>query len=455
MAKLSSGTLEAIRNFGKEGMLTGSGQGMAPVTPAQQFGSGAGRGIKKMLGAVMPGADFRSDFEVYKDDLESATGTKEMLVIQRDYARSIGDTAKALEAQVKIDILEKQEKEEREQKEEKRQTKETVKEMVSVRYENHDDLEDLQNLASKGASFEAIEKVANEPSKAKISDRYKVVGNNIFDTEKEEFLSSPKGDKTSGSLKTVKTLDKDGNPVTVVINDKGEIVSSFALPPEKDSVKLQGIREKAQDEYRKAGARALKAGSLALEFEKLIEKGEEIDSGIKARINENIRTLTGTEDYLSYLRIQVEDLRASSAIANLPPGVASDKDIALVLGATFPTTANPEVLAQWMRGIEKINNATRQFNLDKVSWLDQYGDQKGFVSYNQKKSIEEQHAFIKSQKVKDNATGEITDPITALLKNPTESNKKAFERRYGFSYEQSLKDLEQSKRVLEKLGRSL
>ena len=97
--------MEAIRNFGKEGMLTGSGQGMAPVTPAQQFGSGAGRGIKKMLGAVMPGADFRSDFEVYKDDLESATGTREILVVQRDYARSRGDTAGALEAQVKIDAL--------------------------------------------------------------------------------------------------------------------------------------------------------------------------------------------------------------------------------------------------------------------------------------------------------------------------------------------------------------
>ena len=48
MAKLSSGTLEAIRNFGKEGMLTGSGQRMAPVTPAQQFGSGAGEGFKKI-----------------------------------------------------------------------------------------------------------------------------------------------------------------------------------------------------------------------------------------------------------------------------------------------------------------------------------------------------------------------------------------------------------------------
>ena len=68
MAKLSSGTLEAIRNFGKEGMLTGSGQGMAPITPAQQFGSGAGRGIRKMLGAVT-GEDFRNPTEIYKDQL--------------------------------------------------------------------------------------------------------------------------------------------------------------------------------------------------------------------------------------------------------------------------------------------------------------------------------------------------------------------------------------------------
>ena len=91
-------------------MLTGSGQRMAPVTPAQTFGGGAGAGIKKMLGAVMPGADFRSDFEVYKDDLKSATGTREILVVQRDYARSRGDTAKALEAQVKIDALDEQRK---------------------------------------------------------------------------------------------------------------------------------------------------------------------------------------------------------------------------------------------------------------------------------------------------------------------------------------------------------
>tara|TARA_R110002012_G_scaffold317406_1_gene533700 strand:+ start:1538 stop:2875 length:1338 start_codon:yes stop_codon:yes gene_type:complete len=69
MAKLSSGTLEAIRNFGKEGMLTGSGQGMAPVTPAQTFGGGFGDGFKKMLGALMPETEFRNSTEKYKDEL--------------------------------------------------------------------------------------------------------------------------------------------------------------------------------------------------------------------------------------------------------------------------------------------------------------------------------------------------------------------------------------------------
>ena len=84
MAKLSSGTLEAIRNFGKEGMLTGSGQGMAPITPAQQFGSGAGRGIKKMLGAVMPGAEFRNPTEIYRDQLAGIANDAKLGTITPD-----------------------------------------------------------------------------------------------------------------------------------------------------------------------------------------------------------------------------------------------------------------------------------------------------------------------------------------------------------------------------------
>lgn len=110
MAKLSSGTLEAIRNFGRGGgMLTGSGQGMAPVDPIMQLGRSGGNAFKKMLGGLT-GRDFRSGSQVYKDNLKSATGTREILVVQRDYARSRGDTAGALEAQMKIDALDEQQK---------------------------------------------------------------------------------------------------------------------------------------------------------------------------------------------------------------------------------------------------------------------------------------------------------------------------------------------------------
>tara|TARA_R110000787_G_scaffold18482_1_gene56585 strand:+ start:2162 stop:3400 length:1239 start_codon:yes stop_codon:yes gene_type:complete len=84
MAKLSSGTLEAIRNFGKEGMLTGSGQRMAPVTPAQTFGGGAGSGIKKMLGAIMPGSDFKNPTEKYRDQLAGIANDAKIGTISSD-----------------------------------------------------------------------------------------------------------------------------------------------------------------------------------------------------------------------------------------------------------------------------------------------------------------------------------------------------------------------------------
>tara|TARA_R110002012_G_scaffold252188_1_gene431152 strand:+ start:217 stop:1518 length:1302 start_codon:yes stop_codon:yes gene_type:complete len=69
MAKLSSGTLEAIRNFGRGGgMLTGSGQSLAPVDPMMQLGRSGGDAFKKMLGGLT-GGDFRNSTQKYKDQL--------------------------------------------------------------------------------------------------------------------------------------------------------------------------------------------------------------------------------------------------------------------------------------------------------------------------------------------------------------------------------------------------
>ena len=116
MAKLSQFAQKSLRDSFKDasGMLTGFGQGIPPVQPAQQFntgggGGGLGKSVRNIAG-ILTGRDFSTDEEIYKDKLESATGTREILVVQRDYARSRGDTAGALEAQVKIDALDEQRK---------------------------------------------------------------------------------------------------------------------------------------------------------------------------------------------------------------------------------------------------------------------------------------------------------------------------------------------------------
>ena len=44
----------------------------------------------------------------------------------------------------------------------------------------------------------------------------------------------------------------------------------------------------------------------------------------------------GREDFITEVRKQYQDIKVRSAVSNLPPGVASDKDIQLVL-APWPT----------------------------------------------------------------------------------------------------------------------
>ena len=94
------------------------------------------------------------------------------------------------------------------------------------------------------------------------------------------------------------------------------------------------------------------ARSLAKEFEANLEN---IDSGALARLGEKWKTFTGDENKVSELRQQYRDIRNAAALGGLPPGAASDKDIEMAMSG-FPTdTANPELIARWLRGVEKMS----------------------------------------------------------------------------------------------------
>ena len=78
MAKLSQFAQKSLRDSFKDasGMLTGFGQGIPPVQPAQQFntGGGLGKSVRNIAG-ILTGRDFSTDEEIEKEKLQEIIDT--------------------------------------------------------------------------------------------------------------------------------------------------------------------------------------------------------------------------------------------------------------------------------------------------------------------------------------------------------------------------------------------
>lgn len=115
-------------------------------------------------------------------------------------------------------------------------------------------------------------------------------------------------------------------------------------------------------------------------------------SGAVAKVGKAVKSVFGTEDVESVLRARIEAIRVAQAIGNLPPGIASDKDIELVLGGTLPSTANPEALKEWFKALERLNNIAIEEQEAQLSHFDENESMKGFFTkrreYNLKRAAE-------------------------------------------------------------------
>lgn len=96
--------------------------------------------------------------------------------------------------------------------------------------------------------------------------------------------------------------------------------------------------------------------------------------GAAGKASDMFTSLTGQEDYLKSLRAKYIGLRNSQLVANLPPGVASDKDIEMAL-AGFPSEfSNPETVASFLDGMAKLERLNAQMNGFKAEWISQNGN---------------------------------------------------------------------------------
>ena len=161
-----------------------------------------------------------------------------------------------------------------------------------------------------------------------------------------------------------------------------------------------------------------KLGQLASRLE---ANADNMSSGIKADIESFSKEIFGTQDYESLLRAQVEDARAQVAVSNLPPGVASDADVALVLRGTLPSSADARMQARFLRGIAKIEKAKADSISDMQLYADRSKDKSliGYETYRQKKLASETLDFLSTKSEQKTAIGmtykEVMDDMIEVI----------------------------------------
>jgi len=138
---------------------------------------------------------------------------------------------------------------------------------------------------------------------------------------------------------------------------------------------VQKILDASQTEAVESGARARQLGILAED----LAATEDFGAGATAGFSEFLKERLGTQDDVTELRRRFQAIRSSEAVQNLPPGVASDKDIELALRGFPSETANREQLISFLRGAEKLAKFRESFNRIKSELISEKGSTRGLL----------------------------------------------------------------------------
>jgi len=269
----------------------------------QQGSEGLGRSVGGMLGLDMRDTSQKVSDELLGADLSSSTGMRDLSKAINRYApvQAMGllqaaDEREQAEAERKLinDLREREMTVAEGRLSVNKQQAETAAEDLELRSTQQQDLQDWRKITDSNADADRV--------------------------IKEQQLR----------------VDEEINRL------KGEELGSRAI----------AYTNELQEEAASLEKDGVAARSLAKEFEANLEN---IDSGALARLGEKWKTFTGNENKVSELRQQYRAIRNTAALGGLPPGAASDKDIEMAMSG-FPTdTANPELIARWLRGVEKMS----------------------------------------------------------------------------------------------------
>jgi hypothetical protein len=117
----------------------------------------------------------------------------------------------------------------------------------------------------------------------------------------------------------------------------------------------------------------VKAGEASTDAARMREiarryREEVTTGGLQASAGELYARLTGKTDAISDLRAEYARMRNTQVLKNLPPGPASDKDIAFAAKGFPDENANPQQVSAFLTGFAKIRELEAKQNEARAAW---------------------------------------------------------------------------------------
>lgn len=138
----------------------------------------------------------------------------------------------------------------------------------------------------------------------------------------------------------------------------------------------------AEKQLSTATNEAVEATTNVERFNALADEIEAADFGgglFGGSWREKLKDVTGQQDIVTELRRKFNAVKSSQVVQNLPPGAASDADIALALSGFPSDNYNAEQLASFMRGLSKVEGLRAQFAEFKANYISENKNESGLL----------------------------------------------------------------------------
>lgn len=191
----------------------------------------------------------------------------------------------------------------------------------------------------------------------------------IYAPERELLESS----KTRSELRNIDSQIKDRSKRLFLDQDKLQTETELKLNElGQKATNLDDGAKKLVNEAVISSVAADQAAGSMLDLAGRID-AEGGGYGALTNATEWLKNATGNQDALTDMRKEYIRLRNTQAIKMLPPGVATDKDVAMALEGFPSPSADAGTLSSFLRGMAKLNQAAAVGENAKSEWVNSVG----------------------------------------------------------------------------------